>query len=352
MTAESAQFGVRAETNDDLDLVHASKNGDVAAFEQLVKRYDRKLFRIAHSVTHNREDSQDAVQEAFLKAYQHLAEFRGDSQFSTWLIRITLNQSLMKLRKQRRTRECSLDEDFGTDEDMLPREVIDWAPNPEELYSVSELRNILIKIIEELRPILRAVFVLQDLEGLSTDQTAEVLNLSQSAVKSRLWRARLQLRELLNKYFSKQGEPARVESNFLQTPDTSNATFSSPGCRSTKRQMIQQTRARASPPRCYCGALKELDKELTGEIFASKLSGLPQQRTERQQGGDSRMESQPSRRPVRLSTQFSVFSECLIRSISQNARSFLPSHRIASATTAPWNQYGMWIQQCMIQTDT
>jgi RNA polymerase sigma-70 factor (ECF subfamily) len=149
MTAEAAQFGVPAETNDDLDLVQASKNGDIAAFEQLVKRYDRKLFRIARSVTHNREDSQDAVQETFLKAYQHLAEFRGDSQFSTWLIRITLNQSLMKLRKQRRTGEFPLDEDFGTDGDVLPREVIDWAPNPEELYSVSELRNILIKTIEE-----------------------------------------------------------------------------------------------------------------------------------------------------------------------------------------------------------
>jgi RNA polymerase sigma-70 factor (ECF subfamily) len=211
MTAASAQFGVRAETNDDLDLVQASKNGDVAAFEQLVKRYDRKLFRIAQSVTHNQEDSQDAVQETFLKAYQHLAEFRGDSQFSTWLIRITLNQSLMKLRKQRATREVSLDEDFGTDEDMLPREVIDWAPNAEELYSASELRNILVQTIEELRPILRAVFVLQDLEGLSTDQTAEVLNLSQSAVKSRLWRARLQLRERLNKYFSERRECARVE---------------------------------------------------------------------------------------------------------------------------------------------
>jgi RNA polymerase sigma-70 factor (ECF subfamily) len=216
MTAESAQFGVPAETNDDLDLVRASKNGDVAAFEQLVKRYDRKLFRIAHSVTHNREDSQDAVQETFLKAYQHLADFRGDSQFSTWLIRITLNQSLMKLRKQRRTREFPLDEDFGTDEDVLPREVIDWAPNPEELYSVSELRNILLKAVEELRPILRAVFVLQDLEGLPTEQTAAVLNLSQSAVKSRLWRARLQLRERLNKYFGKSAESAQVESTFYK----------------------------------------------------------------------------------------------------------------------------------------
>jgi RNA polymerase sigma-70 factor (ECF subfamily) len=216
MTSEPAQFGERAETNDDLELVQASKNGDVAAFEQLLKRYDRRLFRVAQSVTHNREDSQDAVQEAFLKAYQHLGDFRGDSQFSTWLIRITLNQSLMKLRKLRRTREVALDEDFGTDEDVLPREVIDWAPNPEQLYSVSELRNILIKTIEELRPILRAVFVMQDLEGLSTVQTAEVLNLSQSAVKSRLWRARLQLRERLNQYFGKSEETAQVEPSLYQ----------------------------------------------------------------------------------------------------------------------------------------
>jgi RNA polymerase sigma-70 factor, ECF subfamily len=216
MTAESAQLGARAETNDDLDLVQASKNGDVVAFEQLVKRYDRKLFRIAQSVTHNQEDSQDAVQETFLKAYQHLAEFRGDSQFSTWLIRITLNQSLMKLRKQRKIREVSLDEDFQADGDILPMEVTDWAPNAEELYSVSELRNILLKTIEELRPILRAVFVLQDLEGLSTEQTAEVLSLSQSAVKSRLWRARLQLRERLNKYFGKSAESARVDSTFYK----------------------------------------------------------------------------------------------------------------------------------------
>ena len=122
----------------------------------------------------------------------------------------------MKLRKQRATREVSLDEDFGTDEDMLPREVIDWAPNAEELYSLSELRNILLKTIEELRPILRAVFVLQDLEGLSTDQAAEVMNLSQSAVKSRLWRARLQLRERLNKYFGKSPESTRVDSTFYK----------------------------------------------------------------------------------------------------------------------------------------
>ncbi len=112
MVAHSVQFERSMAASDDLDLVHASKDGDVAAFEELVKRYDRKLLRIAQSVTHNREDSQDAVQEAFLKAYQNLSAFREESKFSTWLFRITVNQSLMKLRKQRATREASLDEDF------------------------------------------------------------------------------------------------------------------------------------------------------------------------------------------------------------------------------------------------
>ena len=208
MTAASAQFAVSTGASDDLELVHASKNGDVAAFEELVKRYDRKLLRISQHVTHNREDSQDAVQEAFLKAFQNLGQFREDSQFSTWLIRITVNQSLMKLRRQRAIREVSLDEDFQAEGDVLPMEVTDWAPNPEQLYRASELRDILAKALGELRLISRAVFVLRDIEGLSTDETAEVLGLSQTAVKARLWRARMQLRESLTRYFAKQPESA------------------------------------------------------------------------------------------------------------------------------------------------
>ena len=210
MTADSGQPAEIMSTRNDLALVHASKNGDVAAFEQLVKRYDRKLLRIAQSVTHNLEDAQDALQEAFLKAYQNLHQFREESQFSTWLIRITLNQSLMKLRKQRKTREVSLDEDCQ-EENVLPLEVIDWAPNPEQLYWSTELREILIKALKELRPILRAVFALRDIEGLSINQTAEALNLSESAVKARLWRVRLQLRESLNKYFGKQPDSALTQ---------------------------------------------------------------------------------------------------------------------------------------------
>ena len=142
-----------------MDLVHAGKNGDVTAFEELVKRYDRKLLRIAQSVTRNREDSQDVVQEAFLKAFLHLAEFREASQFSTWLIRITLNQSMMKLRKRNTTtKERSLDEDYGAERDVLPIEIADWAPNPEQLYLSSELRDILASTLEDLCPISRTVF--------------------------------------------------------------------------------------------------------------------------------------------------------------------------------------------------
>jgi len=185
----------------DLALVHACKNGDAAAFEQLVKRYDSKLFRIAQHITHNREDAQDAVQEAFLKVFRKLTQFRENSQFSTWLTRITVNESLMKLRKQRSTREVPIDEDFDGAEHMAAFEIADWAPNPEELYRGSELRNILRSSLQELQPGLRVVFVLRDVEGMSTEQTAEVLELTPVAVKARLWRARLRLRERLSKYF-------------------------------------------------------------------------------------------------------------------------------------------------------
>jgi len=175
--------------------------GNAAPFEQLVKRYDTKLFRIAQHITHNREDAQDAVQDAFLKVFRKLAQFQGNSQFSTWLIRIIVNESLMKVRKQRSSREVSMDEDFQSEGPSAPYEFADWAPNHEKLYRGSELRNILRTELQELRPSLRVVFVLRDVEGLSTDQTAEVLELSPTAVKARLWRARLQLRQRLSKYF-------------------------------------------------------------------------------------------------------------------------------------------------------
>src|SRR5438552_11919380 len=148
----SAQLVVTETASDDLALVHACKHGDRAAFEELVKRYDRKLFRIAQYLMHNREDAEDAVQEAFVKAFQHLDQFREDAKFSTWLIRIAMNQSLMMLRKRRSAKEVSLDEDFQSDDGNLPIEIADWAPNPEDVYQTTQLPEILRKTLQKLGP--------------------------------------------------------------------------------------------------------------------------------------------------------------------------------------------------------
>jgi RNA polymerase sigma-70 factor (ECF subfamily) len=122
-----------------------------------------------------------------------------------------VNQSLMKLRKQRVHKEVSLDEDFQSDGGAPPVDVPDRAPNPEQLCWASELRDIFARTVEELRPILRTVFVLRDVEGLSIEQTAQVLNLTQAAVKARLWRVRLHLRESLNRYFNERAPFASEE---------------------------------------------------------------------------------------------------------------------------------------------
>lgn len=189
--------------HDDMALVHACKRGEVNAFEALVKRHERKLFRVAQHVTQNREDAQDVVQEAFLRAFRNLHQFREDSQFSTWLVRITINQSLMKVRKPHRKKEVAIEQDLDTEAGEPTIEAVDWAPNPEQRYQVSELREILIKELNKLRPSLSLVFVLRDIEGLSTEQTSEVLGLSEAAIKARLMRARLQLRQQLSNYFRK-----------------------------------------------------------------------------------------------------------------------------------------------------
>src|SRR5512141_1664674 len=192
------------EPTDEQVLVDAARGGDIGAFEQLVKRYDRNVFRIAQHITQNREDAEDVVQDAFLKAYTNLKQFQGQSKFYTWLVRIAVNEALMKLRRRRPERMVSLDEDVKTEEDSVPREVADWSPNPEQQYTQAELKEILSKTIQGLPPSFRTVFVLRDVEGLSTEETADALGLSVPAVKSRLLRARLQLRERLNKYFKKR----------------------------------------------------------------------------------------------------------------------------------------------------
>jgi RNA polymerase sigma-70 factor (ECF subfamily) len=215
-----AQLAVKEPADEDLVLVQACKNGDTAAFEELVKRYDRKLLRIALNVTRNQEDAEEAVQEAFLKAYRNLNRFEGKSKFATWLTRIAINESLTKLRKQHGNKETSLERDIRLDGEVLPRDVADWAPNPEEHYGVSQLREILTKSLQELRPALRVAFVLRDVEGFSTSETAEALGLTQVSVKARLFRARLELRERLSKYFANS---ARTATHVGSAPTPENA---------------------------------------------------------------------------------------------------------------------------------
>jgi RNA polymerase sigma-70 factor (ECF subfamily) len=180
-------------------LVKAAKSGDATAFEELVNRYESKIFRITMNITRNREDAEDSMQEAFLKAYAHLNTFHEDSRFYTWLVRIAANEALMRLRK-RRPNQVSLDEPVASEDDLIPREVEDWGPSPEQRYAQSELHDILDQVIDQLDPDFRTVFVLRDIEELSTEETAQAMGISVPAVKSRLLRARLKLRQKLDRF--------------------------------------------------------------------------------------------------------------------------------------------------------
>jgi RNA polymerase sigma-70 factor, ECF subfamily len=194
--------------DDEVELVAKARKGDAASFSVLLRRYEGKIFRLAMNITQNREDAEDVLQEAFLKAYEHLDQFQGNSRFYTWIVRIAVNQALMKLRKRRSDRAVSLDEQIDTGEDTVVREIAAWDPDPEQRFSQVELNEILTGAIEDLEPIYRTVFTLRDVDGLSTEETAEALDLTVPAVKSRLLRARLQLRDKLTRFFKRKGDDA------------------------------------------------------------------------------------------------------------------------------------------------
>jgi RNA polymerase sigma-70 factor (ECF subfamily) len=185
----------------DLELVKKAQQGNNQAFEELVKRYEQRVYNIAYRMLSNEEEAKDALQDTFLRVFRFIKKFKGDSSFYTWLYRITTNVCLTRL-KQRKGKEqvtISLDEPVS-DEDDMQREIPDDVYNPEILYQRRRMANALQDAISELPSDYRSVVVLRDLQGLSNKEAGKALQLSIAAVKSRLHRGRVFLRNRLSKF--------------------------------------------------------------------------------------------------------------------------------------------------------
>jgi RNA polymerase sigma-70 factor (ECF subfamily) len=194
--------------NDKIELsLEALRAGNKEEFTRLVNVYSGPIYRLAFKMIGNQTDAEDVLQNTFLKVFQHLKEFEGRSSLSTWIYRIASNEALMLLRKRRP--EVSIDEP-GPDENELsdysPTQFTDWCCLPEEEFLSSESRVALDKAVQHLPEIQRIVFILRDIEGLSIQETSEALDLSEAAVKTRLLRARLRLREELSTYYGERLE--------------------------------------------------------------------------------------------------------------------------------------------------
>lgn len=182
------------------------RDGDRDAFAALVDEYSPKLHRLALRMMNDPHEAEDILQETFLKAYQNLDRFEGRSSIGTWLYRITTNEALMRLRKFRPDM-VAIDEPVEMpDGHVVTRELKDWCCLPESEFMTNEAQLKLDKAVVELSPALRSTFILRDMHGLSTRESAEILDISEAAVKTRLLRARLQLRDSLSAYFENRVE--------------------------------------------------------------------------------------------------------------------------------------------------
>ena len=196
---QNDQNQLNTQSATDIDLVQSAKQGDISAFEELVRRHTKRVFAIASHITRSREDAEEVSQETFLKACRHLKGFEGKAQFGTWLTRIAVNTALTKVRRSKFIQIGGEESDSKLS--STAKEVPDWRPNPEELYSQYQLRQRLRQALEQLPRLYSTVFLLRDMQGLSVTETAAALRLSIPTVKTRLLRARLQLREILSKSF-------------------------------------------------------------------------------------------------------------------------------------------------------
>ncbi len=175
--------------------------GDRDAFAALVEEYSPKLHRLALRMMNDVLEAEDVLQETFLKAYKNIDRFEGRSAIGTWLYRIATNEALMRLRKTHPD-TVTIDEPIeAPDGHLITREIKDWCCLPEAEFMTSEAQSKLDRAVAELSPALRSTFVLRDLQGLSTRESAEILGVSEPAIKTRLLRARLQLRDSLSSYF-------------------------------------------------------------------------------------------------------------------------------------------------------
>lgn len=190
----SEQESVQRRNSEDQLLIQKVKRGDKEAFQALVMPYKDSVFRVARQITRHRQDAEDVVQETLLQAYRHLDSFEGGSKFSTWLVRIAVNESLMSLRR-RRGIHVSLDQVFDTEEGGIIRELADARPNPEEHYLQSEFSQKVRSAVDRLPKLFRSVFILRHLQELTTEETALKLRITVPAVKARVHRAGCHLRE-------------------------------------------------------------------------------------------------------------------------------------------------------------
>jgi len=188
---------LNADKPSDEELVRLVQQGEKPVFATLVRRHERRVYWIIHGILENHADSEEVLQETFLKALQHIREFRGESRFSTWLVQIAVNEARMRRRKYRSGLYDSLDEERDPDSPFRPRELADWRPNPEEEFVREELSELIQRAIRSLPKNYREVFLLRDGEHLSSEEAANVLQISIPAVKTRLLRARLMMREFL-----------------------------------------------------------------------------------------------------------------------------------------------------------
>src|SRR5262245_39987945 len=191
----------QVKAQEDTALGPLAQGGDTRAFDELVPRDRDKVYRLSYKILRHEDDASEALQDAFLSAYRGLKNFKAESTFSTWLYRIATNASLMKYRR-RRDGHVSLEQSQSSESSGEPLQIPDWSAQPLADLLSQETREIMDEGIQRLPEELRTVFLLRDVEGLSNAEVAEVLQLSVAAVKSRLHRARIALRDRLNRYFS------------------------------------------------------------------------------------------------------------------------------------------------------